>query len=132
MLVSAGLFDVASIVGLTAFGLVTAPEQAGEADTAAVEEEAGDAPLKTLLASGRRVFRELDCQKCHRINGRGNTTGPDLSGVGLRLQEDYIRKWLSNPQAFIHDAIMPPVKTSDEKFEALVFYLMSLDVQPEL
>jgi len=26
---------------------------------------------------------------------------------------------------------MPPVKTSDEKFEALVFYLMSLEVQPE-
>ncbi len=130
--VVAGLFVVASIVGLTAFGFVTAPEQAEEADTMAVEEEVGDDPLKAVLASGRRVYRELDCPKCHRINGRGNTKGPDLSGVGLRLQEDYLRKWLLNPQAFIHDAVMPPAKTSDEKFEALVFYLMSLHVQPEL
>ena len=130
--VVAGLFVIASIVGLTAFGLVTAPEQTGEADTVVLEEEAGDDPLRARLASGRRAFRELDCLQCHRINGRGNTTGPDLSGVGLRLQEDYLRKWLLNPQAFIHDAVMPPVKTSDEKFEALVFYLMSLDVQPEV
>ena len=129
--VVAGLFVVASIVGLTAFGLVTAPEQVGEAGAVAVEEEAGGDPVRALLASGRRVYRELDCTKCHRINGRGNTVGPDLSGVGLRLQENYIRKWLLNPQAFIHDVVMPPVKTSDEKFEALVFYLMSLDVQPE-
>jgi len=126
-----GLFVIASIVGLTAFGLVTAPEQAGETGAVAIEEEAGDDPLRALLASGRRVYRELDCPKCHRINGRGNTVGPDLSGVGLRLQEDYLRKWLSNPQAFVHDVVMPPVKTSDEKFEALVFYLMSLEVQPE-
>ena len=79
---------------------------------------------------GRRVVRDLRCLTCHRINGRGETKGPDLSGVGLRRQEGYLRKWLLDPQAFIRDVEMPPVNTTEERFEGLVAYLMSLTDQP--
>lgn len=134
-IVASGLFIAAGIVGLTAFGLLTAPDPHQEADATVAEEseeETDGDPDRARLAAGRRVYRELKCQTCHRIDGRGEIKAPDLSGVGLRLQEPYLRNWLRNPPAFIPDIAMPPVTVTDEKFDALVAYLMSLDAQPEL
>ena len=136
-IVSIGTLVAAVIVGLTSFGLLTAPEQAGPELHIAVEEDAEAAeeaadPARAQIALGRRVYRELKCHTCHRVNGRGEIKGPDLSGVGLRLQEEYLRNWLANPQAFIPDVEMPPVKTTEENFEGLIAYLLFLNEQPDL
>lgn len=42
-----------------------------------------DAPLRVLNA-GARLVEQLDCLACHRIDGRGRGTGPDLTFVGLK------------------------------------------------
>lgn len=37
---------------------------------------------RATLADGRRLMEQLDCLSCHRLDGRGRGTGPDLSTVG--------------------------------------------------
>jgi mono/diheme cytochrome c family protein len=40
---------------------------------------------------GAQVFTETGCPQCHTIRQHGGTKGPDLSGVGRRLNETQIR-----------------------------------------
>ena len=37
------------------------------------------------LASGKRAFETATCLECHRMDGRGGATGPDLTGAGARF-----------------------------------------------
>jgi len=131
-IVGLGTFVIAAVVGLTLFGIANVPaEQDGEpvvAEADAADETAS--PEREFLAQGRRVYREERCAVCHRINGRGETRGPDLSFVGTRLKEDYLRAWLKNPESFRPDTVMPAVMAEGEDFEALVYYLMSLKNPP--
>ncbi|HEY6375586.1 MAG TPA: cytochrome c [Edaphobacter sp.] len=42
-------------------------------------------------ARGAKVFTESGCPQCHTIHQHGGNKGPDLSGVGRRLNETQIR-----------------------------------------
>ena len=77
------------------------------------------------MALGRAVFEEEYCATCHKIDGEGETKGPDLSLTGTRLQESYLRDWLTDPEAFRPDTIMPAVQADGENLDNLIFYLMS-------
>ncbi|MBI4487377.1 MAG: c-type cytochrome, partial [Acidobacteria bacterium] len=39
---------------------------------------------RQVLADGARLFDQLDCRSCHRLDGRGRGDGPDLTYVGLK------------------------------------------------
>jgi mono/diheme cytochrome c family protein len=71
---------------------------------------------------GAQVFTETGCPQCHTIRQHGGTKGPDLSGVGRRLNETQIRTQ-------IHDGgkQMPSFADILEKSETddLVAYLRS-------
>lgn len=41
---------------------------------------------------GASVFAEVGCQHCHTIQNVGGKKGPDLSGVGRRLDDAQLRK----------------------------------------
>ena len=41
-----------------------------------------------LLADGQQLFIDNGCFSCHTVGGSGNATGPDLSHVGARYDED--------------------------------------------
>lgn len=73
-------------------------------------------------ARGAKVFTESGCPQCHTIHQHGGTKGPDLSGVGRRLNETQIRTQL-------HDGgkQMPSFADILEKSETddLVAYLRS-------
>ncbi len=81
---------------------------------------AGDA------ASGAKVYEEQKCRLCHSIAEVGNKRNP-LDGVGDRLDEATIRKWLVTPQE-----MDPKVKKKSygelpaEQLDALVAYVKSL------
>ncbi|MFP6597814.1 MAG: cytochrome c [Candidatus Hydrogenedentota bacterium] len=79
------------------------------------------------IALRRDVFEEEYCSTCHRIDGEGKTKGPDLSHTGSRLQEGYLREWVTDPEAFRPETIMPSVQANGNKLDDLVFYLMSLE-----
>ena len=123
LVVCAGTVVIASIVGLTAFGL--AREPGAESTTPA---EAG---TYDMLQAGRARFEEAMCANCHRIDGEGKRVGPDLSSVGLRLKEEYMRQWITNPARFVPDTMMPPAKLNRQGLNELVAYLQSLQHLPE-
>ncbi|MEX1130276.1 MAG: c-type cytochrome [Vicinamibacterales bacterium] len=78
------------------------------------------------VTRGADVYREQKCQACHSIAGVGNKRYP-LDGVGIKLTEEEIRKWIVAPRE-----MNPKVsKRSYDKLpkadlEALVAYLKSL------
>ena len=53
---------------------------------------AGLASSRSQREHGARVFAESGCMHCHTIRNAGAHKGPDLSGVGRRLNEIQMRQ----------------------------------------
>ncbi len=101
----------------------------------ACEEPAATEPL----ARGRQLYGKLDCGRCHVIDGRGGTIGPDLSHIGTvaaerkppASAEDYVRESIVSPGAYIvpgYNDVMPrglARNLSVSDLDALVLYLVS-------
>ena len=85
-------------------------------------------PDAKLVALGKDVYAEARCRNCHRIDGQGRTSGPDLTHVGKRLPDiEWHIKHLKNPQSVRPDSTMPSYeKLSEEKLRALSAYMASL------
>jgi mono/diheme cytochrome c family protein len=107
-----------------------APETARAADAAATRAllEDGDAER------GRRVFFEHEiavCHRCHALDGRGGGIGPDLTGVGARLDRAAILESILDPNAKIAASWPAPVSAmpalrpflSDQELAGLVAFL---------
>ncbi len=121
----AGALVALAIVGLTIKGLIR--HQTEHTIAAEVEAPPESSAGQNLLAEGRRIVTREKCIVCHKLNGRGGVKAGDLAGTGMRLQEDYLRAWLRDPQSFRPDIEMPPVTVPDAEFEALVQFLRSLE-----
>jgi len=74
-------------------------------------------------ARGAKVFADNGCAHCHTIRQKGGDKGPDLSGIGRRLNEEQIRT-----QILKGGQTMPPFAEVLQKSETedLVAYLRSL------
>lgn len=123
ILAAAGSLMIASVVGLTALGIFSRVEAVGPSPA---DDETYD-----IVAAGRARYEENKCINCHRVDGEGMRVGPDLSNVGNRLKEEYMRAWLGNPKGFVADTQMPAVQVNAQGLNELVAYLQSLDRVPE-
>ena len=121
-----GVLGIVLVIALTLLGVVrnSGHESAPVAVVPTTSEEQDTAG--PLIARGKEVFAEEYCSTCHRIEGVGETRGPDLMNVGSRLQEEYLRAWLNDPESFKPETIMPASMAQGEDMDALVAYLMSL------
>ena len=82
-----------------------------------------DAPLRALAAyvlslrttagdtagsrtgRGAELFRTKGkCFDCHRVNGEGSTSGPDLSEIGRQRDPEWLRRAIVEPQAAMFDS----------------------------
>jgi putative heme-binding domain-containing protein len=54
-------------------------------------------------AAGKKVFHEIGCVQCHRIDGEGGSVGPDLSGIGRRPPREVLES-IVEPGKVIADA----------------------------
>jgi putative heme-binding domain-containing protein len=52
---------------------------------------------------GERMFAAARCFECHRFNGRGGATGPDLTSVGQRFSKRYILESILEPSEVVSD-----------------------------
>jgi cytochrome c2 len=116
-------------------------------------------PSPEMLAAGKQFFDNLQCFKCHIVEGRAfgkplaeipaaqlPQLAPDLRLARARLQRDWlIEQWLPNPGAQVPGTRMPvfeygaslkesaPPLLGDDRqkqIEALVDYILSLGAQP--
>jgi quinoprotein glucose dehydrogenase len=54
--------------------------------------------------AGKKIFFErndLGCLRCHKINGEGGEVGPDLTGIGSRVNREYLLESMVLPNAKI-------------------------------
>lgn len=53
--------------------------------------------------SGKAAFAAVSCIKCHRFNGDGGASGPDITGVGNRFQPIDLLEAIIHPSKIISD-----------------------------
>jgi mono/diheme cytochrome c family protein len=96
--------------------------------SSAAPSKAASGTLPAASASaGAEVFVQAGCARCHSVAGKGSRRSP-LDGVGARLSQAEIRRWITpnkaEPDAFI--ASHADLTLSDQQREALLAYLMGL------
>jgi len=79
------------------------------------------------LSHGRALIRNAQCDGCHVIGGASHPgrVGPDLSGIGRRVDPAWLFRWLKNPRDYAANARMPRFELEDKYVDALVGYLMT-------
>src|SRR4051812_21662197 len=89
------LTTVVLSAGTSAEGQIQAsPEQYR---THALQAEADATRGRELFADAGRTL----CATCHTIDGTGSKVGPDLSGIGDKLQKDALIRAILEPSAEI-------------------------------
>lgn len=78
------------------------------------------------VARGRAVYAEQRCGTCHSIAGLGNTRSP-LDGVGKRLTEREIRRWIVAPREMNPAVAKRGYQLPDADLDALVAFLTAGD-----
>lgn len=105
----------------------------------AVGVACAEPPAKEPVARGRQVFGQLDCGRCHFIDGQGGRIGPDLTHVATNAAtrrsgmsaEEYIRQSILDPGAYVvpgYNDVMPrglARNLPQSDLDALVAYLLS-------
>jgi nitric oxide reductase subunit C len=78
------------------------------------------------LSAGQRVYRAQGCSACHSINGIGGTSGPELTTVGTRHDQEWFIGHFKDPGKYVKNSAMPPVTASDEEIAQLAAYMLTL------
>ncbi|MGH2567346.1 MAG: c-type cytochrome [Bacteroidota bacterium] len=73
------------------------------------------------------VKDKLPCLGCHSLNGDGGKVAPDLSGIGTRLQPDYVRAIIEDPASTAPGSIMPKTPMTENEVELIARYLLQND-----
>lgn len=89
-----------------------------------------------LAKRGKTLFTSRGCNACHNVGKAGKMSGPDLAGVTERRSQDWLKRFLKDPNQMIgSDSIadamvvawknvkMPNVHLSDSDIAALLSYL---------
>ena len=79
-----------------------------------------------LVSQGKRLFTGQGCYGCHTIGKAGTPIANDLSQVGSKYPESYLRQWLREPQQQKPRAHMPKIEMTEADARAIAVYLASL------
>jgi mono/diheme cytochrome c family protein len=95
------------------------------ASALAAQERA--AATQERIARGQRLFMEQGCYGCHTVQKRGTPIGPDLSHVGAKYNEAYLKNWLRDPAMQRPAAHMPALELTEPQIASLAAFLASLE-----
>jgi mono/diheme cytochrome c family protein len=73
---------------------------------------------------GKLLFSISRCISCHTIEGRGNGSAPELSGIGSKVTRRWLVAFLADPQRFYPDTKMPRYHFSTRDVADLTDYMM--------
>jgi cytochrome c oxidase subunit 2 len=91
----------------------------------------------SAVQEGRRVFESTACINCHAVGGTvaNGRFGPDLTHLMSRdtiaagaasNTPANLRLWIQNPEAIKPGSLMPAMNLSDQDFDRLTAYLLTL------
>lgn len=83
--------------------------------------------------NGKKIISEVGCLGCHGVDGLEEQSnkvkayaGPWLTGLGSKVQPDWLVTWLKKPNHYQEDTIMPSLRLSDSEANDIATYLLSL------
>lgn len=92
-----------------------------------------DTASRPTKADGPKIFRSEGCDVCHSVSAAGieargpeRVQGPDLSGVGARVDAGLLAGYLRQEAAIDGKKHRKGFKGSDEELQALVDWLLEL------
>lgn len=79
------------------------------------------------LARGRMLLKDLQCTGCHFIEGfsEGQRMAPNLTGIGSKVNEKWLTRWLRDPKGYMPNAKMPRYEIEPRYVDAMASYLMT-------
>lgn len=79
-------------------------------------------------SQGARLFWNNRCKECHTIDGKGGSSGPNLTYVGGKRSRDYIVQQIKDPKSHNPNTDMPSFrdKLTDQEISDLADYLSGL------
>lgn len=79
-----------------------------------------------LAGQGEKVYAAQGCYGCHTIGKTGTPIAADLTRIGAKYSESYLRSWLADPSRQKPAAHMPRITLTAAETKALAAYLGSL------
>lgn len=79
---------------------------------------------------GMTLFRTSRCISCHTLEGRGNGSAPELSGIGSKVNREWLVAYLQDPHLYQPHTRMPRYNFSLQEVSDLTQYLMEELVDP--
>jgi cytochrome c1 len=98
------------------------------------EEGSGQASsVKVVAGSGREgtsLYGTSFCSSCHAVqNAAGNLVGgdlgPELTRIGSKVNADWLRRWLQDPQAYDPQTRMPHYRFDEKQIAVLSGFLLN-------
>lgn len=85
------------------------------------------ATTQDRIEQGRRMFMEQGCYGCHTVKNFGTPIAPDLSHIGAKYSESYLKSWLRDPAMQRPGAHMPKLELTEAQIAVLASFLASLE-----
>lgn len=79
-----------------------------------------------MIASGRRLYDQMNCAYCHAIGGKGGKVGPALDKGAGGESEEWLTRHFKDPQSVTPGSRMPKMNLLDDEVKVLVAYMKSL------
>jgi mono/diheme cytochrome c family protein len=78
------------------------------------------------LAAGDRLIDLYNCKGCHQLGKTPDltTSAPDLSNIGGKVNQTWLKDWLNHPGSYDGNTKMPDFLLTNNEIQALSDYLM--------
>jgi cytochrome c2 len=84
------------------------------------------------IASGKELIETVGCVGCHMVEGIdekwnavGEKKGSYLTGLGSKVDPDWLVSWLKQPSHYQPDTVMPSFRLTDKEANDIASYLLS-------
>jgi mono/diheme cytochrome c family protein len=99
-------------------------DAAAMAGAGAVPVAPAPAPASGDSEHGKIIFSTARCISCHMVEGRGNGSASELSGVGSKVKRPWLVAFLADPHRFYPDTRMPRYHFGSQDLADLSAYIL--------
>jgi cytochrome c2 len=80
------------------------------------------------LTMGKTLLKDNQCTSCHYAQNLAETEdfqlAPALAGIGGKVSEKWLWRWLKDPKSYMPNATMPRYEIEEKYVDGLIGYLM--------